>query len=201
MAGRTLSIDRALLDLLDQGDKCLVIELGCGLQERSRRITKQFPSVHYIDTDLEDVIAMKPEYTENITSQICDITKAEDLRNILNENVGLFDRIILVAEGVLVYFSPEQLAPLFTIMAEYHGKGSIALLFESYKIHRGMAYHIVKTYQTILGWLTQSKMDILNNHRRFVEDFFTVPGIKLHSTKRMIKQKRLELFVNTIGTN
>jgi O-methyltransferase involved in polyketide biosynthesis len=198
IAGRTLSIDKALCDLLDQGGKCLVIELGCGLQERSVRITRKYPTVRYIETDLEEVISKKPKYHKNISSQKCDITKIDDLRSILEKNVEFFDRTIVVAEGLLVYFSPEQLAPLFKSIAEYQEKGSIILLYETYKIHRGIAYLIAKTFQTILAWLTQSEMDILNNHHRLAEDFDAVPGVKVNSTKGVINQKRVDIYVNTI---
>ena len=198
IAGRTLSIDKALFDLLDQGGKCLVIELGCGLQERSTRITKKYPGVRYLETDLEDVIAKKLRSHENITSQKCDITNFNDLRTIIDQKVESFDRTIVVAEGVLVYFTLEQLAPLFRRIAELQGKGSIILLYETYKIHKGMAYLIAKTFQSIVGWLTQSELDFLSNHRRLAEEFDAVPGLKVNSTTCMVQQKQVDIFVNTI---
>ena len=150
---------------------------------------RKYPNVRYIETDLEDGISKKPRYHENMTSPKCDITNIDDRKSILDKHVELFDRTNLVADGLLMYFSLEQLAPLLKSITEYQRKESITVLYETSKIHRGLTYLLAKTFQIIVAWLTQSKLDFPYTHPQLTEDFSVVPGVKVISTKCKIRQK------------
>lgn len=126
MSLRALIIDELTNKYLESHPKCTIIHLGCGLDSRCLRINQKFSK--YYDIDLESVIEVRKEfYNENDTykmigSSVTDYKWLNEIENTSN--------ILVVAEGLTMYLSKEEMKDLLRNLNEKFG--NVHLLFDAY---------------------------------------------------------------------
>lgn len=127
---RTYLFDQFIAREIREGTE-LVVNLAAGLDARPYRMELS-PSLRWVEVDLREIIAYKEEILgnekpkcqlERVSLDLADIENRRRLFAALNEQGA---RIVVVSEGLLIYFSSEEVASLARDMAkEEHFKSWI----------------------------------------------------------------------------
>lgn len=112
---RTMLLDNALTDFLDRKSDAVVINMGAGLDTRHERLGLK--DVDWYELDLPEAINIRRSYFAEtqryrfIPKSIFDYSWMDQI-----EDNGL--PVMLIAEGLLMYFEEYELKPLFQRLAE-----------------------------------------------------------------------------------
>lgn len=127
---RTHLFDQFIAREIREGAE-LVVNLAAGLDARPYRMELS-PSLRWVEVDLREIIAYKEEILgnekpkcqlERVSLDLADIENRRRLFAALNERAA---RIVVVSEGLLIYFSSDEVTSLAQDMAkEEHFKSWI----------------------------------------------------------------------------
>lgn len=127
LATRTAVLDRMVNDYIRDNKKCTIIHLGCGLDSRCQRVNQDY-GVWY-DLDFTNVIHLRKQFFQEsdkykmIGKSITDLSWLDEI-TVKNQ------RILIVAEGLFMYLSEEEIK---LIIKHINDKlGDVTLLFDSY---------------------------------------------------------------------
>jgi len=122
MIVRTQVFDEIILDRVRNAGVTRVVNLAAGLDARAWRLAVP-PTLHWIDVDFPDMIAYKTSALAKETPVCRYEAVATDLADPTARR-ALFDRLasddaptLVVAEGLLIYLTPEQVGALATDLA------------------------------------------------------------------------------------
>ena len=122
LENRYWSIDQLLNDLIIKN----ILEISSGYSFRSLGFSNQ-KGVHYIDTDLPDVIAVKKEFINSLTKEGINANGKLELlplnaldKNNFHEIIGHFPQgeVAIVNEGLLTYLNKQEKEKLCSIIHE-----------------------------------------------------------------------------------
>ena len=114
---RTKVIDEEIKKLLTKNPNTTLINLDAGLDTRIFRLDNNILKWH--DLDLPEVITLRSHFFhENerihfISKSVLDVSWTSDISTSENEN------IIIIAEGLLMYFSEEEVKQIFHILSKH----------------------------------------------------------------------------------
>lgn len=114
---RTKVIDDEVKRILSQNANTTIINLGAGLDTRITRLDNGL--LKWYDLDLPDVIQFRSQFfSENervqaIPKSVLDTTWTEQIHSYENS------RVIIIAEGLLMYFSEEDVSKILTLIANH----------------------------------------------------------------------------------
>ena len=120
---RAKLIDDETKEFLAQHPDAVVIQLGAGIDARYQRLGK--PNVgHWYDLDLPEVIAIRrqllPETEKN------SYLKMSMFDSQWIEKVKAYHKpVLIIIEGVLMYFKPEQVKSFFQMVCEQLGEATV----------------------------------------------------------------------------
>lgn len=158
IASRTIIIDREVKKFLEQNPKCTVINIACGLDARFYRVDNgkimwyniDFPEV----MDIRKEIFPVSERVTNIASSVLDfswIDKVEDKTNIL-----------IIAEGILMYFTEEEVALLFEkIYNNFTNVYVICELMTEWMVKNQKLHETIKKTTAIFRWGIKETLDFM----------------------------------------
>lgn len=115
VAVRTQLLDRAVADFIRQNPAAVVINLGAGLDTRFARLDNG--KIRWYDLDLPEVVELKRHFFQEsarhrfIGKSIFDFAWADEIR--LSG-----EPIMLIAEGLLMYFEEREVKNLFNNLAD-----------------------------------------------------------------------------------
>ena len=119
MIVRTAIFDEIILDAVQNRGADLVVNLAAGLDARPWRMPLP-PELHWVDVDLPGILNYKTEMLRD-EKPVCryeavtvDLTDAAARRELFARLGAGSKRAIVVAEGLLIYLAPEQVAALAT---------------------------------------------------------------------------------------
>jgi len=125
LAMRIRRFDRYTREFLERQPRGVVVNLGCGLDDRRRRVDNHL--MRWYDLDLPDVIALRRRFlpeTERmrfIASSVLDLSWIDQLA----KEPGR--RLLFLAEGLFMYLGPDEVRALVTALAErYPGSELVA---------------------------------------------------------------------------
>jgi methyltransferase (TIGR00027 family) len=136
MALRIRQYDRYVARFLDRQPDCVVVSLGCGLDDRRWRVDNG--RVRWYDVDLPEVIAFRRKFlseTERmrfIGSSVLDLGWLEELPG----DPG--DRFLFLAEGLFMYLPPDGVCSLVTTLYARHPGAELVAEVASRRIVRMM---------------------------------------------------------------
>ena len=126
MSVRALIIDELCNKYIEEHPNTTIIHLGCGLDSRCLRVNQNFDT--WYDIDYENVIDIRKKFYEEdskhkmIGSSVLDYKWLGEIK--INDN------IMVVAEGLTMYLSKEEMKEL---VAQINNKlGDVHLLFDAY---------------------------------------------------------------------
>jgi len=119
MIVRTAVFDEIILDAVQRRQADLVVNLAAGLDARPWRLPLP-PSLHWVDVDLPAILNHKTDMLRDETPKCIYEAVTLDLREVQKRQT-LFARLgtgskraLVIAEGLLVYLAPEEVAALAT---------------------------------------------------------------------------------------
>lgn len=114
---RTKIIDYEVDHILSHNASPIIINLGAGLDTRISRIDNGL--LHWYDLDLPEVIRLRSRFfSENerirfISKSVLDPTWIEEV------TISESSTIIIIAEGLLMYFSEEDVSRMLTLLSKH----------------------------------------------------------------------------------
>lgn len=120
-------IDRELVRLIHDHPDLQVLELACGLSPRGWRINRRYPSIHYIEADLQGMAERKHALLRQLDSltqrhevAVCNILvedSPESLESLLQREFDPSRPVVVITEGLVNYFRLEEIAVFWTRLA------------------------------------------------------------------------------------
>lgn len=171
MAVRTKVIDEICSRYIAQNPNTTVIHLGCGLDARCVRVNKD--SIKWYDIDFESVINLRKQfYVENkrykmIGKSVTDLSWLNEI-NFVNQS------ILIVAEGLTMYLSEEELQQLLKGINNKFGYATI--VFDAYSkqaVKSSKLKNPVNQMKASIKWGMNKPSDFtaLNENLEFVREY------------------------------
>ena len=141
VVSRTIILDREVQNYINKHPDCVIVNIGCGLCTRNLRL--DLKQAKWYNLDLEDVIELREKYLTpkencfNVTASLLD-DSWPTLVDSGDKNV------LLVIEGVLMYFSEEEVKQFIQIVKKHYKK--VDMYAEV--MHSAMARH-TKQHDTV----------------------------------------------------
>ena len=123
---RTLILDTAVREFLGKNGDAVIVNLGAGLDTRFERLNDARIYMWY-DVDLPGVIDLRKRFFSEGPRNLfipCSIFTGEWMAGIRDKNRP----VLIIAEGLLMYFSESELRPFFDIISQEFRGGE--MLFE-----------------------------------------------------------------------
>lgn len=171
MAVRAKIIDEICNNYITQNSNVTVIHLGCGLDSRYLRINKE--NISWYDIDFESVINLRKQfYTESekykmIGKSVTDLSWLDKI-DVTNQ------RVLIVAEGLTMYLSEQELQQLLKGINTKFGNATI--VFDAYSrqaIKSSKLKNPVNQMNANIKWGMNCPDDFnkLNYNLKFVKEY------------------------------
>lgn len=171
MAVRAKIIDEICSRYIIQNSNTTVIHLGCGLDSRCLRVNKD--RIKWYDIDFESVIDLRKQfYVENERYKM--IGKSVTDLSLLDEIDTNSPSILIVAEGLTMYLSEEELQQLLRGINNRFGNATI--VFDAYSkqaVKSSKLKNPVNQMNASIKWGMNKPSDftILNENLEFVREY------------------------------
>jgi O-methyltransferase involved in polyketide biosynthesis len=114
LAGRAVEIDRVLRSWLDRHPEGIIVSLGEGLETQSRRVDNG--RMRWLSVDLPDAIRLRERFFTS-TQRFRHIA-ASALDPVWMDAVDPSPDVFIVAQGLLMYLTPNEVRQLFVRIAD-----------------------------------------------------------------------------------
>jgi O-methyltransferase involved in polyketide biosynthesis len=153
IAIRTRVFDDLVREHIQRLDRPMVVELGCGLSSRYHRIGEGYSL--WLDFDLPDVIqarrtlAPETETHRNLAGSLLDYAWMDLVRQEMNGD------LILIAEGLLMYFDLQQVQALLQEMQRQF-PGALLIFDTQGEKAKKMNERFTKRVNAALKWVVKN---------------------------------------------
>ena len=154
---RTILFDETVKKLLWKYPDAVCINIGCGLDDRFTRVDNG--KIQWFNVDLADLIEIRKKFfheTEREHMLAADILKPNWADGILKS-----DMAIVIAEGLLMYFSREQVKTLLNSLTGSFDRGFLLAELMHPKMMNEKRHDTVKNTNAKFGWGTVTGRDLL----------------------------------------
>ncbi len=180
VVARTILFDNEVKRLLEKYPDAVCVNIGCGFDDRFSRVDNG--KVRWYNVDLPDSIELRKKVFEERDREFMkagDLTGTDWTEGIPNEGVT-----IIIAEGLLMYFSEEQVSGLLDHICDYFGKGYIlAEIMHPFAVKNSSHHDTVKNTKAAFGWGIESgkEAESLCSGLSFVKEINFFEEIKKYS--------------------
>ena len=158
VVARTIMFADALRDLIARYPDALCINLGCGFDDKFSQVDNG--SVQWFDVDLPDQIAVRRKVYED--RERCVMLEGNALNGDWTRSIPKADMVIVVMEGVLEYFSKEQVKTCLNMLCDSFPHGYLLAELHSPFLEKNSKHHdAVKNTNATFGWGTKSGREYL----------------------------------------
>ncbi len=112
VVARTILFDNAVSDYIAKHPNATCINLACGLDDRFSRVDNG--KITWYDIDLEEVIKLRKQFFEDTDRR--KIVNASMLEENWVNFVSVEENVLVVMEGILMYFTQEEVKKCFEIV-------------------------------------------------------------------------------------
>ncbi|MCM1124394.1 MAG: class I SAM-dependent methyltransferase [Eubacterium sp.] len=157
VVARTILFDRTLKKLLEKYPDAVCLNIGCGLDNRFSRVDNG--KVRWFNVDLPDSIEVRKKvFTETEREHMLagDILETDWIMDIPKANV-----VIVIAEGLLMYFSKEQVGTILHNITDSFDRGFLLAELMHPKMMKEKMHDTVKHTKAKFGWGTETGRDLL----------------------------------------
>ncbi|MCM1038789.1 MAG: class I SAM-dependent methyltransferase [Ruminococcus sp.] len=162
VVARTIMFDRMLKELLEKYPDAVCVNIGCGLDDRFSRVDNG--KVRWFNVDLPDSIEVRKKvFTETEREHMLagDILETGWIKDIPKAEV-----VIVIAEGLLMYFSREQVGTILRNITDSFDRGFVLAELMHPKMMKEKAHDTVKRTKAKFGWGTETGKDLLELNRK-----------------------------------
>ncbi len=158
VVARTILYREQLKELLNKYPDAVCINLGCGFDDKFSQVDNG--SVQWFDVDLPDQIAVRRKVYED--RERCVMLEGNALNGDWTRSIPKADMVIVVMEGVLEYFSKEQVKTCLNMLCDSFPHGYLLAELHSPFLEKNSKHHdAVKNTNATFGWGTKSGREYL----------------------------------------
>ncbi len=158
VVARTIMFRDTLRELLEQYPEALCINLGCGFDDKFSQVDNG--KVQWFDVDLPDQIELRKKVFED--RDRCKMIAGSALDSDWIKQLPKSDMTLITMEGVLEYFSKEQVKTCLNILCDNFSHGYLlAELHSPFLEKHGKHHDAVKHTHATFGWGTKSGREYL----------------------------------------
>lgn len=157
VVARTILFDTTVKKLLRKYPGAVCINIGCGLDDRFTRVDNG--QVRWFNVDLPDSIEMRKKFfceTEREYMVAADILKPG-----WADGIPQNDMVIVIAEGLFMYFSKEQVKTLLNSVTALFDRGFLLAELMHPKMMNEKMHDTVKNTNAKFGWGTVTGEELL----------------------------------------
>lgn len=153
VVARTILLDRSVRSAIKKYPDAVCINLGCGLDNRFSRVDNG--KVIWYDIDLPDSIMVRKKVYEE--RERVHMVAGSVLEEQWTADIPKDKKVIIIAEGLLMYFSKEKVTELLRIITTAFGEGVfIAELMHPMMAANSKHHDTIKDTNAVFGWGTRS---------------------------------------------
>ncbi len=158
VVARTILYREPLKELLNKYPDAVCINLGCGFDDKFSQVDNG--SVRWFDVDLPDQIDVRRKVYED--RERCVMLEGNALNGDWTRSIPKADMVIVVMEGVLEYFSKEQVKTCLNMLCDSFPHGYLLAELHSPFLEKNSKHHdAVKNTNATFGWGTKSGREYL----------------------------------------
>ena len=158
VVARTIMFRDTLKDLLEKYPDAVCINLGCGFDDKFSQVDNG--RLRWFDVDLPDQIAVRRKVFQD--RDRCTMLDGDALDGAWTKTLPKADMYIIVVEGVLEYFSKDQVKTCLNMLCDCFPHGYLlAELHNPFLEKHGSHHDAVKHTNATFGWGTKSGRDYL----------------------------------------
>jgi O-methyltransferase involved in polyketide biosynthesis len=158
VVARTIMFRDTLKDLLEKYPDAVCINLGCGFDDKFSQVDNG--RLRWFDVDLPDQIAVRRKVFQD--RDRCTMLDGDALDGAWTKTLPKADMYIIVVEGVLEYFSKDQVKTCLNMLCDCFPHGYLlAELHYPFLEKHGSHHDAVKHTNATFGWGTKSGRDYL----------------------------------------
>ncbi len=182
---RTIMLDRQLKELIAQNPESVIVNLGAGFDNRFARVDNG--RIHWFDVDLPDSIAARKKAfpaCERVTMIAGNVLEREWAAQVPKDK-----NLILIAEGLFMYLSMDEIRQLLGIIKEAFPHGTLIAEQNCKMMVKEQKYHdTVKNTKAVFKSGTDSGQEIadLVPGFRLLEEHSFNEEMKKHSVRAKI---------------
>ena len=139
VVARTILYREQLKELLNKYPDAVCINLGCGFDDKFSQVDNG--SVQWFDVDLPDQIAVRRKVYED--RERCVMLEGDALNGDWTRSIPKADMVIVVMEGVLEYFSKEQVKTCLNMLCDSFPHGYLLAELHSPFLEKNSKHHLV----------------------------------------------------------
>lgn len=186
VVARTIMFDEEVKKLLKKYPEALCVNIGCGLDDRFSRVDNG--RIQWYNIDLPDSIEIRKKVFEETARE--HMQAANILDSSWTEKVPKSEIIIIIAEGLLMYFSKEQVKKILNNITDSFEKGFILAELMHPKMMNEKRHDTVKNTNAKFGWGTRSAKELLPLD----------PSLELVCENSLWKEMKKHTFIGKIGS-
>ncbi len=158
VVARTIMFRDELKRLINRYPDALCINLGCGFDDKFSQVDNG--RITWFDVDLPDQIAVRRKVYED--RERCIMLDGSALEGEWTGNLPKSEMTIIVMEGVLEYFSKEQVKTCLKMLCDSFPNGYLlAELHSPFLEKHGSHHDAIKNTNATVGWGTNSGKEYL----------------------------------------
>ena len=158
VVARTILIDNFAKTFIEKYPDAVCINLGCGLDDRFSRVDNG--RILWYDIDLPDSIEIRSKAYEDTERR--KMLAGNALESGWTEQIEKRKKALVVAEGLLMYFSKEQVQTLLTIIKDNFGDSVIICeLMHPMVAANSDKHDTVRDTNAKFGWGTKSGEELV----------------------------------------
>lgn len=158
VVARTILFREQLSRLLAQYPNAVCINLGCGFDDKFSQVDNG--TLQWFDVDLPDQIAVRRKVYQD--RERCTMLDGDALDGWWTASIPKAEQYILVMEGVLEYFSKEQVKTCLNLLCNSFPHGFLLAELHSPMLEKHGKHHdAVKHTNATFGWGTKSGREYL----------------------------------------
>lgn len=174
---RTLILDTIINDFLQRHPQGTVVNLGCGLDARCKRLSLH--GSQWFDVDVDESIEVRKKFFEETPS--CKMIAKSMFDHSWMEDVPKDKPTLFISEGVLMYFEEKDIKPLFCEIAERFQSAEIAFDTISQWAAKNSKHHPdIKKYNAPFRWGINDSREIESWHKniRIIKEYYYTNYLK-----------------------
>ncbi len=157
VVARTILFDSVLKNYISLYPDAVVLNIGCGLDDRFSRVDNG--KIIWYNIDLPDSVDVRRKVFDEANREHilgCDILEREWTESIPKDRM-----VIVVAEGIFMYFSKEQVSSVLKILTDNFKDGFLLAEVMRQKMMKEKMHDTVKHTNAVFGWgIDKSAMEL-----------------------------------------
>lgn len=155
-AARTIVLDHEVSEYIKKNPDCTVINMACGLDDRFSRVDNG--AILWYNIDFENVMEIRREIIPdndrvfNISSSVLDFAWMEAVKN--------REKVLVIAEGLLMYLNEGDVQALFNEIAASFGQSTLLLdIMSKWMVKKQKMHDAIKKTTAVFVWGVEETND------------------------------------------